>query len=185
MQHNLHKQGRPNFLRRFHIFIFTFLIIANCAKIKLQKQSFLTNNLFNWEMYGKNPARTNEYPGTISLPLKLKWHLNASASIGKTMLVRDSTLFFNTMDGRMYAYNIETRKKIGYIKTRYHATSVVKDSALIMARRYGNKTLVKYNLAHGKKEWEFDAGDITTEPLILDNGIVVAALYKHIDYYDL
>ena len=136
-------------------------------------------------MYGRNPARTNEYPGTITLPLKLKWHLNASASIGRTMLARDSTIFFNTMDGRTYAYNIEARKKIGYIKTQYHATSAINDSSLFIARRYGDETLVKYSLTRGKKDWEFYAGDITTEPLVLDDGIVVTALYKHIDYYDL
>ena len=136
-------------------------------------------------MYGKNPGRTNEYPGSITLPLKLKWHLNASASIGRTILARDSVVFFSTMDGRIYAYNIETRKKVGYVKTEYNATSVVKDSALFIARRYGDETLVKYCLMRGKKEWEFNAGDITTEPLILDDGIVVTALYKHIDYYDL
>ncbi len=172
-------------MKRFHFFILTILILTSCAKIKLQKHSQLNTNPSDWGMYGRNPGRTNEYPGSISLPLKLKWHLNASAAIERTILVRDSVIFFSTMDGRIYAYNIETRKKIGYIKTEYNATGVVKDSALFVARRYGDETLVKYCLMRGKKEWEFNAGDITTEPLILDDGIVVTALYKHIDFYDL
>lgn len=136
-------------------------------------------------MYGRNPARTNEYPGSILLPLKQKWHVNASAAIGRSILAKDGLVFFNTMDGRIYANNIETSKKIGYIKTEFNATNIVKDSLLFIARRYGDETLIRYNLNRGKKDWEFNAGDINSEPLILDNGIVVTALYKHIDFYDL
>ena len=135
-------------------------------------------------MFGGNLARTNTYAGTISLPLKLKWHLNASAAIGKTILVKDGVIFFNTMDGRIYAYNIETGKKIGHIKTEFHATNVLKDSILFYARRYGNNTLFKYNLNNGKTEWKINAGDIASEPLVFDKGIIVTALYKHINYYD-
>jgi len=174
-----------NSLQQLKLSIIFILILTGCAKITLQQERFTLNSAPNWEMYGGNLARTNSYPGAITLPLKLKWHHNASAAIGKTMVVKDGIIFFNTMDGRIYAYNIETGEKIGHIKTGYHATNIVQDSVLFFARRYGDNTLFKYNLNLGKTEWKFNTGDVASEPLILDKGIVVTALYKHIDYYDL
>ena len=172
-------------MQQLKLLILFILIWTSCAKITLQQERLTLNTASNWEMYGGNQARTNTYPGAISLPLKLKWHHSASAAIGKTILVKDGVIFFNTMDGRTYAYNIKTGEKIGHIKTEYQSTSIVKDSVLFFARRYGDNTLFKYNLNRGKTEWKFNAGDVASEPLILDEGIVVTALYKHIDYYDL
>ena len=172
-------------MQRTKILILILFILTTCAKIKLSKKIYLSNTSPNWQMYGGDPARTNVYQGDISLPLKLAWKHSASAAIGKTILVVDGVVFFNTMDGRTYALNIKTGEKIGNKKTEIHATSVVSDSILFIARRYGDNTLFKYNLNNARTEWKINAGDISSEPLVLDSGIVVTALYKHIDLYDL
>jgi len=136
-------------------------------------------------MYGGNPARTNHYPGDMSLPLKLIWKYNASSAIGKTILVVDGIVFFNTKDGRIYALNIKDGDKLGHKKTEVDATSAYKDTSVYIAYRYGDFTLLKYNLKEAKIDWRIDAGDIASEPLMLDDGIVITALYKHIDFYSL
>jgi outer membrane protein assembly factor BamB len=139
----------------------------------------------NWEMYGGNAARTNYYSGDISLPLKLKWRYDATSAIGKTLLAVDGVLYFSSLDGRLYALDIETGKKIGHKKIIVDATQAYQDSNLILALRYGDETLFKYNLKTAKYEWKIDAGDIASEPLVLDGNIIVTALYNHIDLYDL
>lgn len=163
------------------------LIIAlsfNCAKIKIRPETFDAHFFSNWEMYAGSPARTNFYPGDISFPIKLQWQYNASSAIGKTLLVVDGILYFNTMDGRLYALDIKTGKKIGHRKITVDATCTYHDTSLFIALRYGDNTLFKYNLKRGKNDWKIDAGDIASEPLIVDDQIVITALYKHIDLYN-
>lgn len=170
---------------RIKYFLMICLIFISCAKIQLknifQIQLFETN----WTMYAGNPARTNFFPGDISLPLEPVWRFKASAAIEQTLLIDDGVVFFTTMDGNIYALNISTGKKIGHKKIVIHATSILHDSLLFIARRYGDNTLFRYNLSRGKFDWQINAGDISSEPIILDNQIVVTALYKHIDLYDI
>lgn len=166
-------------------FLLILVIFSNCAKIKINFDTLEKSNFPNWEMYGGNPARTNVYPGDISLPLELKWRYNATSAVGKTILVIDGIVYFTTMDGRLYALDIETGKKIGNRKINVDVTSAYSNTSLLIALRYGDETLFKYNLKQAKNEWKIDAGDISSEPLVLDNSIAVTALYQHIDLYGL
>lgn len=166
-------------------FLVIFILVINCARIKINFNTLDKTDSLNWEMYGGNPARTNVYPGDISLPLDLKWRYNASSALGKTILAVDSIVYFTTMDGRLYALDIVTGSKIGNRKINVDATSAYHDTSLFIALRYGDETLFKYNLKRGKNDWKIDAGDIASEPLILDRNIVITALYQHIDLYNL
>lgn len=156
----------------------------SCARIRLRPGTSLAEPIPNWLMAGGNPARTNSYAGDISLPLKLKWRYSATSAIGKTLLAVDGVLYFTTLDGRLYALDIRTGKKIGHIKTDHEATATYLDSSLIIARRYGDETLFRYDLKSGTYQWKIDAGDIASEPLILDQRIFITALYKHVDQYN-
>lgn len=171
------------FLNYLKCCLLSVLILIGCAKIRLRPGMPMAEPSPNWLMAGGNPARTNSYAGTISLPLKLQWRYSASSAIGKTLLVVDGILYFATLDGRLYALDIRTGQKIGHTKTDVEATAVYLDSSLIIARRYGDETLFRYDLKSGKYQWKVDAGDIASEPLIFDQGIFLTALYKHIDQY--
>ena len=166
-------------------FFIIYALLFSCAKIKINFDATEKLGSPNWEMYSGNPARTNVYPGDLSLPLNLKWKYNASSAIGKTNLVIDGIVYFATMDGRLYALNIETGKRIGHRKTNVDATNAYQDKSILIALRYGDDTLFKYNLERAKNDWEIDAGDIASEPLVLNNEIIITALYKHIDLYSL
>lgn len=165
--------------------IIIFSLVCNCARIKINFDAIEETSFPDWEMYGGNPARTNVYPGDMKLPLKLKWRYNASSAVGKTMLAIDGIAYFTTMDGRLYALDIETGKKIGNRKIDVHATCAYHDTSLLIALRYGDETLFKYNLKRAKNEWKIDAGDIASEPLVLNDAVAITALYNHIDLYKL
>jgi len=164
-------------------FLITFALLINCARIKIKFDRLEKFDFANWEMYGGNPARTNVYSGDISFPLSLKWRYNASSALGQTMLAIDGIVYFATMDGKLFALDIQTGKKIGHRKTVVDATSAYCDTSIFLALRYGDETLFKYNLKRAKNDWKIDAGDIASEPLILHNEIMVTALYNHIDLY--
>jgi outer membrane protein assembly factor BamB len=171
-------------LKFIKIALLITLILAGCSKIKIVHFASDPPIIKNWEMYGGNAARTNFYPGNISLPLKLKWRYDATSAIGKTMLAVDGILYFTTLDGRLYAVDIASGKKIGQKKINFDAAPACQDTNLILGLRYGDETLFKYNLKTAKYEWKIDAGDIASEPLVLDENIIITALYNHIDLYD-
>lgn len=174
-----------NFLKSIILTFLIFVIfIANCAKIKIKPEALTAFSAFNWTLYGGNPERTNFYPDDLSLPLKLSWRYNASSAIGTTILVVNGIVYFTTMDGRLYALQIETGKKIGHRKLNVDATCACQDTSLLIALRYGDETLFKYNLKRARYDWKIDAGDIASEPLVTGNQIIITALYKHIDLYN-
>jgi len=171
-------------MKYIKFFLVVIILFINCARIKINSEVFEKISIPNWKMYGGNPARTNFYPGTISLPLKLTWKYDASSAIGKTIIVIDSLVYFTTMDGRLYALDIKTGEKIGHKKINVHAACAYQDNSIVIAYRYGDNTLFKYNLKRAKYDWKIDAGDITSEPLLLENSIVITALYNHVDLYN-
>jgi len=161
------------------------VILLNCAKIQLQQRPVVIDDIPNWTIWGGNSARTHVYPGKFSLPLELVERVSASSAVGKTLLAADGLLFFTTLDGNVYVYDLIKKKEAGHKNMELHSTLAVQDSVLIIARRYGDDTLFGYNLTAGKIFWHINAGDIDSEPLISDNEIIVTALYKHIDKYQL
>jgi outer membrane protein assembly factor BamB len=160
-----------------------FVLLINCTKIKINFDLREKFDLPNWEMYGGDPARINVSHSDISLPLDLKWRYNASSAVGKTILVIDGIAYFNTMDGKLYALDIKTGKKIGHRKINVDGTCAYQDTNIFIALRYGDETLFKYNLKRAKNDWKIDAGDISSEPLLLNDEIAITALYQHIDLY--
>ena len=171
-------------MRAIKILLILIFISISCAKIRITPDLFTSHSSPNWEMYGGNPARTNVYPGDIALPLKLIWKYRASSAIGKTMLVVNGVVYFTTLDGRLYALNIKTGEKIGHKKLEMDATCAYQDTSLFIAYRYGNLTLFKYDVNRARTAWKIDAGDISSEPLVLESHIIITALYKHIDLYN-
>lgn len=165
--------------------ILILLLLIACAKIKVAKKIDLVDEPLNWPMFGGNPARTSFYPGELSLPLEPVWDFKANSAIEKHISVVNGIVYLGSKDGRVYALDIESGDKLGNIKMDVASTLAVADSNLIIARRYGDDTLFKYDFIKSKFHWKIDAGDISSEPLVSGNSVIITALYNHIDLYDL
>lgn len=139
----------------------------------------------NWPQYRANPARTGNNDASISTPLELAWIFKPNSALENSLILTDSVLYFGTKDGYIYSLDIRNGKKIGRKKFHFASTCAYHNHHLLIARRYGRETLFNYDLSRGKYKWKIDAGDIQTEPLIHDDGVYIAALYKHIDRYEL
>ncbi len=158
-------------------------VLLNCARIRIDFAALPDIDAPNWEQFAGSMARTNSYPGELKLPLRLKWKYNTAGTVGNTILAANGIAYFTTMDGRLIAVDIATGKKIGHRKIGVDATCTYHDSCLYLALRYGDETLFKYDLTKGKYQWKIDAGDIASEPLVVDQYIIVTALYNHVDLY--
>ncbi len=172
------------FLNLVLLFGLIIATVVGCARIRINFATLPDITAPNWEQFGGDLARTNNYPIQLRLPLRLKWKYNTSGTVGSTILAVDGIAYFNTMDGRLFALDIASGKKIGHRKIGNDATCAYRDSCLFIALRYGDETLFKYYLPRGKYLWKIDAGDIASEPLIIDQYIITTALYNHIDLYN-
>ncbi|MFQ6115739.1 MAG: PQQ-binding-like beta-propeller repeat protein [bacterium] len=140
----------------------------------------------NWYLFGGDVQRINYRENTLSPPLKLHWEFKASSAISPTLVAVNGILYFTTLDGRIYALDIQTGERIGKTKSEggYEATCAYYQGNLIIASRYGELTLANYDLENGKYLWKIDAGDIASEPLVAEGAVFASALYSHIDKYD-
>lgn len=122
----------------------------------------------------------------LNPPLKLIWEFKASSTVGNPLLVVDRTLFFPTLDGKIYALDATSGEKIGLLKIRggWEATCAYFDTSLIIATRCGMRSLYRYDLVRGKYLWSKRIGPIETELLIHNKRIYVATLYNGIHCLD-
>jgi len=163
--------------------ILNFLVLSSCSKLIIRDEILQKTSFPNWFQSGNNPQRTNFYPHSVSPPFNLVWQYNASSAIEKTLIAVDGILYFNTKDGKTFAMHIKTGEEIGDKKLDIGATYAYHNHHLLIAKRYGDDTMFDLNLTTNKFDWQINAGDIESEPLICSDNIVIAALYNHIDLY--
>lgn len=140
-----------------------------------------------WSQAGGAAERDGQRAATLAPPFNVAWDYSATSAIGPTLVVAEGIVYISTLDGRVDAIDIATGDRLARKKAEgsFDATIAYVDRSLVIASRYGGKTLAMLDLMKGKYVWQIDAGDIATEPLIADGFVYVAALYKHIDKYDL
>ncbi|MFQ5648954.1 MAG: PQQ-binding-like beta-propeller repeat protein [bacterium] len=176
-------------LVRFRVWAILVLTLSSaaCNKTFVLKEKFTRNAVGqNWTLFGGDSARLNYRDRALRPPLRLKWTYKATSAVGSSLVVANGVAYVPTLDGRLDVVSIATGERLGRVKLRdnLEATCTYFEDQLYIAYRYGEATLAKYDLITGKTEWEVDAGDIASEPLATDEGIYVAALYRHIDKYD-
>ncbi|MCG8604459.1 PQQ-binding-like beta-propeller repeat protein [bacterium] len=157
-----------------------------CRKITLKQISQVRSFDSNWQLFGGESERNGYRTPTLAPPLEHFWTHKASSAVGPSLLAVDGVLYLATMTGRVEAINILTGKRLGKMNTEgnYDATCAYFQGNLIIASRYGSRTLARYDLRQGGYLWRVDAGDIATEPLILHEGVFISALYSHVGKYD-
>ncbi|MBN2010766.1 PQQ-binding-like beta-propeller repeat protein [candidate division KSB1 bacterium] len=161
----------------------SILLFFGCSRIIINPEMQEHQLLPNWKLAGGNPQRTFNYPLAVKPPLEIHFIKRLPAAIDRNIIVVDSVLYFGTQHEHVYAYNIVTSKKIGKKNMEYASTCAYVDHQLLVAERYGDKTLHSLNLYNNDWMWQIDAGDIESEPLICPKGIVISALYNHVDLY--
>jgi len=174
--------------RFFKLFIISFSLLIsqyNCQRIILKPNKEKTVSAIDWPISGGNPARSGMPKARLEFPLELAWTFEPNSAVEPTLILQNDVLYFGCKDRYVFALNAADGKKIGRFKMRFSSTCAIQDHLLVIASRYGKNTLFVYDLSRGKYLWEVDAGDLPTEPLVVDQSVYVAALYQHVDRYEL
>lgn len=173
----------------YHLFLYAAILLAmtagGCSKFAFRKIEGRPSEKVNWPQAGGGIERASHRPYSMALPLEEKKRFKMSSALSQNLVASNGYLFAPTLDGRLAAINlqnmrIKVRKKL---PQAHEAACAVVDTSMVMARRFGVKTLLHYNLRTGKLLWEVNAGDIATEPLVADTVIYCSALYSHVDAY--
>ena len=86
-----------------------------CARSIIKYSTKLDENPY--QMFGKNPSREFYVPQSISDSLILKWENDAYGSFqNSSVSVYSDLVFVNDLSGRVFCFQFDTGKEIGYVK---------------------------------------------------------------------
>lgn len=157
----------------------------SCSAIKLKTP--LNRSPFDWTMYGKTPERQFVDTSTFTFPLTLAWEYNASAGFGQSPIaIVGSTLFVGTLQGELHAVNLETGKRIGYLKTYspIASTPTLYYDYIIITTESGKENVVAYDMEDGQERWIRDLGGVVASPLVWNNQLIIGGLNGKIVSFD-
>ncbi len=166
-------------LLKYKIFLLVvLLLLSGCARSVIKYATKLDENPY--QMYGKIPSRDFYLPVSISDSLVLKWESEANGSFTNSSIsVYEDLVFINDLSGRIFCFNIETGKKIGYLKYSsgsVYSTPIPYRSKIIfpVALEKDNLTeLIIYDYAQGKEMESIELpGRVLTQMIAVNDEVL-------------
>ncbi len=176
---------RSRTIRRIGLLLVA-LALGGCSRATRTGETSPFAAIPDWPRFGGDLQNRHLSSRLLRPPFELAWQKKASGAIGKSLLVVDGTVYFGTMDGRIYALDALSGKRKWRKKTksRIASTCVYAKGSLLVALRFGRKTLRRFDLSRQKYLWQVRAGSIETEPLVVDDEIYVASVFGRLRSYD-
>ncbi len=173
--------------RYFITLCFLFAVLPICSACsRLVVRGEVAEKAQPWPQLGRTPQHTNVAPERVVPPLELAWEFKTTAAIGPSIVASDGMLIVSTLDGQIIALDPETGSRLGIKKSRprYELTSALHLHHLLFAKRFGDPSVVLYDLKTNKNIWKKNPGFVDTEPLIADDRIIIAAADRTLHCYD-
>lgn len=158
--------------------LIVLLFISGCARSGIKYATKLDDNPYR--MFGKEPSRVFYFSENISDSLVTKWESEAYGGFTNSSIsAYEDLVFINDLAGRIFCYNIETGKRIGYLKYSsgsVFSTPVPFRSKVIfpVALEKDNLTeLIIYDYNIGKELEDIELpGRVLTQMLVVDDDIL-------------
>ena len=155
------------------------LLVAGCARSGIKYAAKSDENPYR--MFGKEPARVFYFPQNVSDSLVLKWQSDVYGGFtNSSVSAYDDLVFVNDLAGRIFCFNIETGKSIGYLK--YSSGSVFSTPIPLRSKIIFPVALEKENLTEliiydynlGKELEDIELpGRVVTQMLVSDDDDVL------------
>lgn len=142
---------------------------------------FRKTDIESWENTGGSASRNNYRKMDLIPPLELAWETKISSAPNEVIVVSDNIVYTGTLDGRIYAIEIQTGKPIGNLKFLYAATNglSVHHQSAIVALASGKESLVSYDIYDNAYRYIKPIHGIETNPLIVEDNIYLADQFKN------
>jgi len=123
----------------------------------------ISGETVDWPMYHSDPEHSAEGAGPTNLALK--WTFKGDAPIQSSPTLVDGVAYFGTLEGTIYAVDVNTATELWSFKTDHWVKSTV---AVVNGKLYtgtDDGNIYCLNAATGDKLWETNAGGIKKNPL--------------------
>lgn len=178
------------FLKRVLLNIVLAAIVYSCAQpIILKNMSVEEDGYF---MFGKDNARNNYENISITEYLQPLWVAETSGNYtNNSILIYDKYLFVADLSGRLYVFDSNDGKLIGYEKfpgaiSTNPVIYKLKLFFVVNEREENYSTLIHFDFVNGKNLSEdLINGSVNNELLLLDDGIIVITDLGEIIKYNL
>ncbi len=165
--------------QKWGLFLALTLIFGGCHNRLLKRP--VPAGSSDWVQWG-GPVRSTlalESEPDFSDLTELKV-LKMQSSPGKAILTRDGVAVLPTLAGRLWAFALPRGKKLGEYKlpAKIPGTALLYKDDVLVAQRFGKKTLFLFSPKTGKKRWKVKLGDIETEPLLAGDTLFVTTLFQ-------
>lgn len=161
------------------------LFFIGCSGARLKTVLYPASS--DWVMYGKFPERRFSDSSSFTFPLQLAWEYDASAGFAQLpMSIVGSTLLVGTLQGELHAINLETGKRIGFLKTfaPVQAAPTYFKGLVIIGLESNKENLLAYKTETGEERWIRDLGGVIASPLVWGEQLIVGGLNGKLISYD-
>ncbi len=139
----------------FHVSRFTFYILLSYLLIYSIEQSQASSD--DWLSFRGNPQLTGVATGELPENLELLWTFETGDGIESTAAIAAGTVYVGTLDGYLYAINLEN----GGLKWKYQASGEIKSSPTVFRNvvHFGDGMGVFHavDAQTGEPRWTFEA----------------------------
>lgn len=161
-------RGRPLLILLF------VALLPGCSGLRLPYP--LRSHDSDIATFAGNSARNNNTAASPAPPLALQWEQDISAGIGEGgPLLVDSVLFVGNLRGELYALDVRTGKRHGWVNLggAIHGSPVIEGNHAFVPLAGSTESLIAYDLLEGKTVWRVALGDIHTSPLLMEGRLFV------------
>lgn len=136
----------------------------------------------NWEGLGGGIHRDHFRDVKWALPPRLVWKLTPSSSVGASMVISDSLVYFTTLDGRFHSVNLRNGHHVGQIRYMHASTAglAVHHQTAVIGIGAGRPTLLVYDLFERRYRHMTDIGAIDSNPIVEDDRLYVASQDRNV-----
>ena len=113
----------------------------------------------DWPIYRGDQSLSGVARGTLSMKMKLLWSFKSGDAVKSSPIVGGGRVFFGSYDGKVYALDMKTGKKVWDFDT---GTAVEASPLLVEGTVYVgslNGVLYALDAARGKPRWKYETGD--------------------------
>lgn len=171
----MHPSGHPTaIVARLLPAVLLAALLPGCSGLRLAYP--LRSHASDVATFAGNNARNNNAAALPAPPLALWWEQDISAGIGEGgPLLVDSMLFVGNLRGELYALDIRTGKRHGWVNLggAIHGSPVIEGNRAFVPLAGSTESLIAYDLLGGKIAWRQTLGEIHTSPLFMENRLYV------------
>jgi outer membrane protein assembly factor BamB len=151
--------------------------LAGCTGLQVDRP--LDPLAGDWLTFGGDNERSNVARAEVKPPLVLEWVNDITGGIGNgSLLIVDSTLIIGNLRGELYAINVNSGKRYGWVDLgeAIQGSPVIDDGIAFIAATNTVESLIAYDLRNGRTRWKKRYGDLEVSPLLYDDRLYFGSL---------